>query len=99
MIKFLFLKKQKLWASTETAYNNRGVSQIVAIKKHRHGELKKFYRDMFIGWLEQEGGGNYPVTWQGLSELLEDLELSALAKQVQQFYFNIPFQFCFIKID
>ena len=57
-----------------------------AIKKHRRGEGKKFYRDMFCYWLEQEGGGNYAVTWQGLCELLEDLEYSALAKQVQQFF-------------
>ena len=57
-----------------------------AIKKQRRGEVRKFYRDVFCDWLEQEGGGNYPETWQGLCELLEDLEYSALAKQVQQFY-------------
>ena len=52
-----------------------------AIEENRRGEC---CRDVFCDWLEQEGGGNYPVTWQGLCELLEDLEFSALAKQVQQ---------------
>ena len=42
-----------------------GVSacHLEAIKKHRRGEVKKFYRDVFC-WLEQEGGGNYTLTWQ-----------------------------------
>ena len=54
-----------------------------AIEKNRLSEVKECFRDFFY-CLEQEGGGNYPVTWQGLCELLEDLEFSALAKQVQQ---------------
>ena len=63
-----------------------GVSacRLEAIEKNRRGEVKECCRDVFHDWLEQEGGGNYPVTWQGLCELQEDLEFSALAKQVQQ---------------
>ena len=63
-----------------------GVSacHLEAIKKNRRGEVMECCR--FCDWLEQEGGGNYPVTWQGLCELLEVLEFSALAKQVQQFF-------------
>ena len=62
-----------------------GVSacRLEAIEKNRR-EVKECCRDVFHDWLEQEGGRNYPVTWQGLCELLEDLEFSALAKQVQQ---------------
>ena len=65
-----------------------GVSacRLEAIEKNRRGEVKECCRDVFHDWLEQEGGGNYPVTWHGLCELLEDLEFSALAKQVQQFF-------------
>ena len=63
-----------------------GVSacRLEAIEKNRRDEVKECCRDVFHDWLEQEGGRNYPVTWQGLCELLEDLEFSALAKQVQQ---------------
>ena len=55
-----------------------------AVKKNRRGEVTECCRDVFHGWLEQEGGGNYPLTWQGLCEHLEVLEFSALAKQVKQ---------------
>ena len=63
-----------------------GVSacRLDAIEENRRGKVKECCRDVFRGWLKQEGGGNYPVTWQGLCELLEDLELSAVAKRVQQ---------------
>ena len=60
--------------------------RLEAIEKNRRGEVKECCRDVFHDWLEQEGGGNYPVTWHGLCELLEDLEFSALAKQVQHFF-------------
>ena len=72
---------------------------IVAIQKNRRGEVKECCRDVFHDWLEQEGGGNYPVTRQGLCELLEDLECSALAKQIQQVYLIYHFNFVFIKVD
>ena len=49
-----------------------------AIEENRCGKVKECCRDVFCNWLEQEGGGNYPVTWQGLCELLEDLEFSTL---------------------
>ena len=42
--------------------------QIAANKKNRRGEVKECCRGVFCDWLEQEGGGNYPVTWQGLFE-------------------------------
>ena len=63
-----------------------GVSacRLEATEENRRGKVKECCRDVFCDWLEQEGGGNYPVTWQGVCELLEDLEFSALAKQVQQ---------------
>ena len=37
----------------------------------------------FVTSWSRRGGGNYPMTWQGVCELLEDLEFSALTKQVQ----------------
>ena len=61
-------------------------SRLEAIEKNRRGEVKECCRDVFHDWLAQEGGGNYPVTWQGLCELLEDLKFSALAKEVKQFF-------------
>ena len=63
-----------------------GVSlcRLKGIEKNRRGEMKECCRDVFHDWLEQKEGGNYSVTWQGLCEVLEDLEFSALAKQIQQ---------------
>ena len=52
----------------------------MAIMKNRSVEVKECCRDVFCDCLEQEGGGNYPITWQGVCELLEDLEFSTLAQ-------------------
>ena len=86
LINFLFLITEVCPKSKEMG-DLMGVSacRLEAIEKNRRGEVKECCRDVFHDWLEQEGGRNYPVTWHGLCELLEDLQLSALAKQVQRF--------------
>ena len=60
--------------------------RLKAIEENRRGKVRECCRDVFSDWLEQEGGGDYPVTWQGLCVLLVDLKFSAFAKQVQQFF-------------
>ena len=61
-------------------------SRLEAIERHRNGDVKACCRDVFYDWLQQTDGGNYPVTWQGLCVLLEDLEFSALAKQLRELF-------------
>ena len=39
--------------------------------------------DVFLVWLEKRQG-SYPVTWEGLCDLFDDLELSQLSKKIRQ---------------
>lgn len=40
-------------------------------------------RQVFLEWLQHEEG-EYCATWQGLCELLEDMELSSIAKKLKE---------------
>ena len=58
-----------------------------AIEKHRLGDMMECCRDVFSVWLQQEEG-SYPVTWDGIRELLKDMKLSAIAKKIDEFLLN-----------
>ena len=48
-----------------------------------HREVTECCREVFYEWLEQKDG-DYSVSWEGLCELLEDMDLSTLASQIRQ---------------
>ena len=53
---------------------------------HRHqSDLKEQCRDVFQMWLE--GGSRserYPVTWSGLLEVLEDVQLKEISRELEK---------------
>lgn len=55
-----------------------------AVEKNRCGDVEECCRDIVNMWLQNETEGEYPVTWQGLNELLEDHELSQLVMKLKQ---------------
>ena len=46
--------------------------------QHR-GDVGMCIRDVLVDWLH-ENKGSYPTTWEGVVQLLEDMELSAIAQ-------------------
>ena len=62
-------------------------SRLDAIEKHRLGDMMECCRDVFSVWLQQEDE-SYPVTWDGVRELLKDMKLSAIAKKIDEFLLN-----------
>ena len=59
-------------------------SRLDAIEKHRLGDMMECCRDVFSVWLQQEEG-SYPVTWDGVHELLKDMELFCIAQKLEGF--------------
>lgn len=53
-----------------------------AIKEEHRGSPYDCCREVFCKWLQQEEG-NYCRTWNGLCDLLEDIELCTLAETVR----------------
>ena len=62
-------------------------SRLDAIEVYRFHNAKECCRDVFGVWLEQEEG-RYLVTWDGVRELLKDMELSATAQKIDEFLLN-----------
>ena len=54
-----------------------------AIKNRNLLDDVKCCNEVLQIWL-REGGGSYPVNWNGLCQLLEDLKLSAVAVELQE---------------
>ena len=54
-----------------------------AIKSRNLADDVKCCNEVLEIWLKQ-GGGSYPVNWNGLCQLLEDLEFSAAAVELQE---------------
>ena len=54
-------------------------SQLQALSMKHRDDIQQCCQDVFIHWLENPPP-DYPVTWEGLYELLEDLEFTQLAK-------------------
>ena len=40
-------------------------------------------------WLDEEGTEEYPATWEGILLVLEDVELSTIAKQLRKVLSNV----------
>ena len=56
--------------------------RLTAIDLQRRGDVGMCIRDVLVDWLHQNKG-SYPTTWEGVVQLLEDMELSALAQQLK----------------
>ena len=48
----------------------------------RRGDVSMCCRDVLLDWLD-DNQGNYPATWEGVVQLLKDMEHSAIAQQLQ----------------
>ena len=59
------------------------MSQMDGIKKESLMEDKQCCLRVFDRWIISNGTTDYPNTWRGLHELLEDIEHRALAEKVK----------------
>ena len=56
------------------------------LEKFEHkwrGDLKEQCREVLQAWLEQ-GSEKYPVTWRGLLDVLEDVQLKTISLELQE---------------
>lgn len=60
-----------------------GRSQMDAIEKKRLMDCRDCCRDVLSEWLEH-GKKRYPVSWEGMCELLEDLRFNFIAQQLKE---------------
>ena len=52
--------------------------------EHKHqGDLKEQCRDVLQIWRE-EGSEKYPVTWSGLLEVLKDVQLTEVSRELEE---------------
>ena len=51
-------------------------------------DIAAYCRDIFVVWLDQHGEKNYPVTWDGVIELLDDVECPMLAHSLKTLVYN-----------
>ena len=49
---------------------------------HRRGDVGMCCHDVLVDWLHENQGG-YSATWEGVVQLLEDMDLSAAAQQLK----------------
>ena len=56
--------------------------RLKGIDLQRRGDVGMCIRDVLVDWLH-ENKGSYPTTWEGVVQLLEDIELSAIAQQLK----------------
>ena len=55
-----------------------------AIAAQRQGNVTECCRDVFLDWFQQGGKREYPVTWDGVIKLLDDIQHSALARRLEE---------------
>ena len=53
--------------------------RLQVIRMQRPGDVGMCCRDVLVDWLHDNQGG-YPPTWEGVVQLLEDMDLSAAAQ-------------------
>ena len=56
--------------------------RLKGIHMQRLGDVGMCCRDVLVDWLHENQGG-YPATWEGVVQLLEDMDLSAAAQQLK----------------
>ena len=71
--------------------------QQALLVKHRD-DIQLCCRDVFIHWMKNPPP-DYPVTWEGLYELLDDLEFSQLAKTLKEAIHASESDHCVMHID
>ena len=60
-------------------------AEMKEIERNYPRDCKECCREILISWVEQSRGQDqYPFTWNGLYQLLEDLEHSALARRLKE---------------
>ena len=59
------------------------VERLKGIDMHRRGDVGMCCRDVLVDWLH-ENQGDYPATWEGVVQVLEDMDLSAAALQLKK---------------
>ena len=60
------------------------LGRLESIDKDRRGISADCCRDVFCDWLKQEEGRRYPVSWDGVCQLLKNIKLSTVAKQIDE---------------
>ncbi len=56
--------------------------RLQGIDSQRRGDVRLCCRDVLVDWIKN-GSPRYPLNWEGLLKLLEDLELSSTANTLK----------------
>ena len=83
-------RKHRLHLIDEISPKWKEASDLLGLSTSRTGSIEMTHRDartccreVMAEWLNHaDGVYNYPATWEGLCELLNDLNLSCLSKQL-----------------
>ena len=59
--------------------------ELKAIQKDQRGVYQECCKEVFYVWFKK-GKTKYTVSWDGLCELLRDMDLSALAKRLEEIF-------------
>ncbi len=60
------------------------LNDLEALECEHRGNAKDIWNKVMDHWLAGGGGCDYPASWEGLYTLLNDLELSEVAKQLEK---------------
>ena len=59
------------------------MERLEQIEVENRGHVSMCFCDVLMDWLRHDNQNNYPASWQGLAELLEDMDLPNLACWLQ----------------
>ncbi len=60
------------------------LNDLEALEREHRGNAKDIWNKVMDHWLAGGSGHDYPASWEGLYTLLNDLELSEVAKRLQK---------------
>ena len=60
------------------------LNDLEALEREHRGKAKDIWNQVMDHWLAGRGGGDYPTSWEGMYALLNDLELSEVADELEK---------------
>lgn len=67
----------------------RGNNEMDALEEECSRKSEQCWIKVMSEWLDEEGTEEYPATWEGILLVLEDVELSTIAKQLRKVLSNV----------
>ena len=67
-------------------FEARGMSlnDLKALERQHQGDATDIWNEIMSHWLAGGGGRDYPASWEGLYILLNDMELSKVAREMEK---------------